>query len=173
MSREEVLPMFQSKTIEFEYRSDKKASPMSEQVAGLIGIGLFLVVFIAVVFSTMFIISVIPGAMDFFGGDEFQFPQLILVGVTFLSSFLIVRPIIMRLDERFENRRWEAQKKDEKRFAEKLKEQGFISNLPISMKNVSRNVLTEESTGIDYRIMGYSQGYYKGSNKVRISLRSY
>lgn len=173
MSRDEVLPMFQSKTIELEYRSNKKASPMSEQVAGLIGISLFLVVFIAVVFGTMFIVSVIPGAMGFFGGDELNFPQFLLVGFVFLASYLIVRPIVMRLDERFENHRWEAQKEDEKRFAEKLHEQGFVSNLPISMKNVSRSILTEEATGIGYRIMGYSQGNYKGTNKVHISLRAY
>lgn len=170
MSREEVLPLFRSKTIEFEYRSNKKSSAMPEELTGLIGIGLFLGAFIIVAFVAMFIVSLFPPVLALISGDDFGFPQFVFAGVLFLGAFLLVRPVVMRLDEHFDNRRWEAQKEDEKLFAEKLKEQGFISDSPISMKNVSRNVLTEESTGIDYRIMGYSQGISKGKNSVRLGL---
>lgn len=171
MSREEVLPMFRPKTVEFEYRSNKKSSTMSEDVSGVIGVGLFLVAFLIVVFVTMFLVSVIPGAMDFFGGDAFLFPQLLLTVIMFMGAFLLVRPVLMRLDKHFDNRRRESEKEDKKLLSEKLKEKGFASNLPISMKNISRIILTEEATGIDYRIMGYSQGMVNGKQNVHLRLK--
>lgn len=170
MSQDNVLPIFRSKTVNVEYERVKGLDLVNKEMGGIVAVILFLPVLIGVSLVLSFIASFVPGLTEAINDKE---GNPILSGVFMLGalglSALIFLPVVKRLEAWQDTRTWHAQDEDEDKFRQAVKEQGFTAP-NVSMSNMSRAIIHEDATGVDFRIMSFSRGVVKGKQQVHMHL---